>query len=49
MRRSSGPRALARAKRSQIQMNKRFSRIALVGKVEDARVVDSMVARFLAA
>lgn len=25
-------------------MNKRFSRIALVGKVEDARVVDSMVA-----
>ena len=25
-------------------MNKRFSRIALVGKVEDARVADSMVA-----
>ena len=28
----------------QIQMNKHFSRIALVGKVEDARVADSLAA-----
>ncbi len=32
-----------RAKKPQNQMNKPFSRIALVGKVEDARVADSMV------
>lgn len=33
-----------RAKKLQNQMNKTFSRIALVGKVEDPRVADSMVA-----
>jgi NAD+ kinase len=32
-----------RAKKLQNQMNKSFSRISLVGKVEDARVADSMV------
>ncbi len=32
-----------RAKKPQNQMNKTFSRIALVGKVEDARVAESMV------
>jgi len=32
-----------RAKKPQNQMNKPFSRIALIGKVEDARVADSMV------
>lgn len=33
-----------RAKKPQNRMNKHFSRIALVGKVEDARVADSMAA-----
>lgn len=33
-----------RAKKLQKQMNKSFSRISLVGKVQDARVADSMVA-----
>lgn len=33
-----------RAKKLQNQMNKTFSRISLVGKVEDPRVADSMVA-----
>jgi NAD+ kinase len=33
-----------RAKKLRNQMNKSFSRISLVGKVEDARVADSMVA-----
>lgn len=33
-----------RAKKLQNQMNKSFSRISLVGKVEDVRVADSMVA-----
>ena len=32
-----------RAKKLQNQMNKTFSRISLVGKVEDPRVADSMV------